>query len=91
MPQILVTPENVQKTGTDIINKKQELEDIVKRANQMIETLKGEFKGNLANQIFGKWSEIYPTLSKSFDNLQTAGDLLKRAADAFRQVDEAKL
>jgi WXG100 family type VII secretion target len=91
MPQILVTPENVQKTGTDIINKKQELEDIVKRANQMIESLKGEFKGNLATQVFGKWAEIYPNLSKSFENLQTAGDLLKKAADAFRQVDEAKI
>ena len=57
----------------------------------MIESLKGEFKGNLATQVFGKWAEIYPNLSKSFENLQTAGDLLKKAADAFRQVDEAKI
>jgi WXG100 family type VII secretion target len=91
MPQILVTPENVQKTGTDIINKKGELEEIVKRANQMIVQLKGEFKGHLATQVFGKWDEIYPGLSKSFENLQVAGDLLKKAAEAFRQVDETKI
>jgi WXG100 family type VII secretion target len=91
MPQILVTPENVQKTGQDIINKKQELEETVKRANQMVETLKGEFKGNLANQVFAQWSEIYPQVMKSFANLQVAGDTLKKAATAFRQVDETKL
>jgi WXG100 family type VII secretion target len=91
MAQILVTPENVEKTGNDIIAKKQELEDIIKRAKQMIDGLRGEFKGNLATQVFGKWDEVYPSFSKTFDNLQAAGDVLKKAAGAFRQVDETKL
>jgi WXG100 family type VII secretion target len=91
MAQIMVTPENVQKAGQDIINKKQELEESVKRANQMVETLKGEFKGNLANQVFARWGEIYPQVIKSFGNLQIAGDTLKKAATAFRQVDETKI
>jgi WXG100 family type VII secretion target len=91
MPQILVTPENVKKTGQDIINKKGELEEKVKAANQMIIQLQAEFKGNLAKQVFGKWDEIYPRLTKSFEDLQVAGDLLKKAGEAFRQVDETKL
>jgi WXG100 family type VII secretion target len=91
MPQIMVTPENVQKTGQDIINKKQELEETLKRANQMIQTLQGEFKGNLATQVFNQWNEIYPRVVKSFGDLQIAGDTLKKAATAFRQVDETKI
>lgn len=91
MPQIMVTPENVQKTGQDIINKKTELEDTIKRANQLVEALKGEFKGNLANQIFAQWSEVYPRVMKSFGDLQIAGDTLKKAGNAFRQVDETKI
>jgi WXG100 family type VII secretion target len=91
MPQILVTPENVEKTGNDIISKKQELEETVKRANSLVQSLKGEFKGNLANQVYGRWDEIYKDMPKAFERLQEAGDLLKRAAAAFRQVDEAKI
>lgn len=91
MPQILVTPENVEKTGQDIINKKQELEEIIKRANSMVQALKGEFKGNLANQVYGRWDEIYKDLPRAFERLQEAGDVLKKAATSFRQVDEMKI
>jgi WXG100 family type VII secretion target len=91
MTSIVITPENVQKTASDLIAKKGELEDIVRRAKQMVEGLRGEFKGNLANQVFGKWDEVYPSLTKSFESLQTAGDTLKKAGDAFQRVDETRI
>jgi WXG100 family type VII secretion target len=91
MASIVVTPENVKKTGDDMVRKKQELEEIIKRAKTMIDGLRGEFKGNLANQVFKRWDEVYPNLSKSFENLQAAGDVLKKAGDAFQQADDTKI
>ncbi len=91
MTSIVVTPDNVRKTGDDMLRKKQELEEIIKRARTMIDGLRSEFKGNLATQVFGKWDEIYPNLSKSFENLQAAGEVLKKAGDAFQQADDTKL
>jgi WXG100 family type VII secretion target len=91
MPAIQVTPENVERTGNDVLQKKAELEESIGQAKKVIDQLRSEFKGNLANQVFGKWDEIQPTFKTTFENVQAAGDILKKAAQAFREVDETKI
>jgi WXG100 family type VII secretion target len=89
MTQIIVTPLEVRNTGNEITRKKEELEDTIRRAKQVMDSLRDGFKGRRADSIFGEWERIYPNLTKSFENLQSAGQLLESAAQAFEDADTA--
>jgi len=91
MPTIQITPENVTKTGNDIKAKKVEVQEIVNKGNTMMNSLRGEFKGHLATQIFQKWDELLPKLKASYETLEEAGILLQKASDAFSQVDNSNI
>jgi WXG100 family type VII secretion target len=91
MTEIRVTPESLEQKGGELISKKGQLEETIRGCNTMIENLRGEWTGNLAKQVFAKWDEIYPSFKTTYENMQAAGDILKKAAAAFRQVDETKL
>ncbi|MGD0173125.1 MAG: WXG100 family type VII secretion target [Anaerolineales bacterium] len=91
MPSIQITPENVQKTGTDIKAKKAEVDQIIQKGKTLMDGLRGEFKGHLAGQIFSKWDELLPKLQKSTEVLEEAGQLLQKASDAFSQVDNQNI
>jgi|WetSurMetagenome_2_1015567.scaffolds.fasta_scaffold304394_2 WXG100 family type VII secretion target len=91
MAGIMVTPENLHKTGNDIKQKKVEVEEAINKGNSMIEALRGEFKGNLANQVYQKWAEILPKLRQSSQVLEEAGVLLGKVGDAFAEVDNKRI
>jgi WXG100 family type VII secretion target len=75
----------------ELYHKNTEIEEMIQRLANMMTNLKGSFKGHLATQIFTKWDELYPNLTRNTKNLQAAGDILKKASDAFRQVDETRI
>jgi WXG100 family type VII secretion target len=89
--QILVNPEEVSKMTLELYHKNTEIEEMIQRLVNMMANLKGSFRGHLADQIFVKWDELYPSLTKNTKNLRAAGDILKKASDAFRQVDETRI
>ncbi|GEM_PF-7126835 len=91
MPGIMVTPENLRKTGNDIKGKKNEVDEAINKGNSMIEALRGEFKGNMANQVYEKWSEILPKLRQASAVLEEAGVLLGKVGDAFAEVDNKRI
>jgi WXG100 family type VII secretion target len=91
MTQILVTPAEVMQTGRDIKMKKQEIIATIDKGQSVMNNLKGGFKGNLATQIFTKWDELLPRLRQSNETLEEAGELLRKAGDAFQQVDDIRI
>ena len=91
MTQILITPSDVIQGGQDIKRKKQEILEVINKGQVLINNLKGGFKGNLATQIFAKWDELQPRLKQSYECLEEAGELLRKAGEAFQQVDEIKI
>lgn len=91
MATIQITPENVTRAGKDIQAKKQEIIDIISRARTLMTSLRGEFKGNLADQIFANWDGLQGEINKSFDTLDRAGQIMTKASDAFTQVDNTRI
>jgi WXG100 family type VII secretion target len=91
MTQILVTPPEVIQGGQDIKRKKQEILETIGKGQALMNNLKSGFKGNLANQIFAKWDELQPRLKQSYECLEEAGELLRKAGDAFQQVDDIRI
>jgi WXG100 family type VII secretion target len=89
MAQIQLDPQVVRSTGTDIKRKKDDLEQIINRAKHIMDSLRDNFKGRRSTAIYSEWEQIYPTLSKSFDNLLKAGQLLESAAADFESADNA--
>jgi WXG100 family type VII secretion target len=88
---IALDPEEVTRMGNEVKLKQVEIKDLLDRLEKMMNTLRGSFKGHLAAQIFSKWDEFHPNLSNSLNGLDAAGEILKKASDAFRQVDETRL
>jgi WXG100 family type VII secretion target len=87
MTQILITPEEVQQTGRDIKQKKSEINATLDKGQSVMNNLKGGFKGHRATQIFGQWDALLPKLRQANEQLEEAGALMQKAADAFQQVD----
>jgi WXG100 family type VII secretion target len=89
MTQIQIDPQVVRDTGKSIRNKKDELQEIVEAAKRVMESLRDGFKGKRSQSIYSEWEQIHPTLTKSFENLQQAAQLLESAASQFEEVDNA--
>jgi WXG100 family type VII secretion target len=89
MPQIQLDPEEVRRTGTDVKKKKEEMEEVVRRAKALMDNLKANFKGRRSQHVYEEWDRIYPGLTKSFETITQAGELLERAARDFEQADNA--
>lgn len=89
MTQIQIDPQVVRDTGKSIRRKKDELQEIVEAAKRVMESLRDGFKGKRSQSIYSEWEQIHPALTKSFENLQQAAQLLESAAGQFEEVDNA--
>ncbi len=86
---IKIEPGEVRRTGQDVANKKKDVEQLIEAANKMMNTLKEQFQGKRSQAIYNEWQEIHPRLIKALPDLERTGQLLKSAADAFEEVDNA--
>lgn len=89
MPQIIVSPENLNQTGVQFDTKRQELEALNAQARGYISALQGEWKGNRATRFFGEWEMMEKRLLDAIQTLQDASTLLKRASADFASADNA--
>jgi len=84
---IRIDPGQVQATGTQFLAKRGDLEALVSQANNLMNSLQGQFAGQRATRIFGEWADMQPNLTAAIQTLQAAGDLLKRASADFADTD----
>jgi WXG100 family type VII secretion target len=91
MTKIQISPEDVRSKGNDIIRRKGDMDQAITSAKSLVNQLRSEFLGNLANSIYGEWDALVPQLQKAEEAFQSAGDLLIKAANAFEQVDNTKI
>jgi WXG100 family type VII secretion target len=87
---IKIEPGEVRRTGGEVSKKKTETEELIQMANKLMESLKEQFQGKRSQAIYNEWQEIHPRLLKALPDLERTGQLLKSAADAFEEVDNAK-
>jgi WXG100 family type VII secretion target len=87
MANIVANTGSIQTTSSQFFQKQQELEGLINQAKSQMASLEAEFKGTRATRIQGEWQQMQPQLVKAIESLKTAGDLLKRAALAFEDVD----
>jgi WXG100 family type VII secretion target len=90
MAEIRINPEQVESTGAQFQSKRGELESLVSAAQSLMNSLQGQFMGQRATAIFNEWNSMQPSLKNAIITLQSAGDLLKRAANDFRAADSSK-
>jgi WXG100 family type VII secretion target len=86
---IQIDTEQVAQTGTQFNSTRNQVEELVNRANSMMTSLEGQFKGARAERIFADWREMMPRLQAGVQSLEMAGALLSRASADFFQVDSA--
>jgi len=87
---IKIDPGEVRSTGQQVIKKKQEMEELIALVKRTMDQLQQNFTGKRSQAIYQEWQEIHPKLNQSFQTLQQVEQLLKRAADQFEEVDNAK-
>ena len=88
MPQIIVTPEQVQDFGTKFGNSSNQVQDLLNQVQNLVNTLQGgQWKGNRANKFYGDWGAMKPQVVKAIQTLNDAGQILKAASTAFGGVD----
>lgn len=90
MAEIRINPDQVESTGAQFGAKRGELEALVSQAQSLMNALQGAFTGQRATAIFNEWSSMQPSLKSAIQTLQSASELLKRAANDFRAADSAK-
>ena len=90
MTKIMIDTGQVQNTGNQFNSKRGELEALVSQANNLMNSLQGQFTGQRANAIFGEWNSMQGNLKNAIQTLQAASELLKRAATDFGTVDSQK-
>jgi WXG100 family type VII secretion target len=86
---IKVEPGEVRRVGSDVTKKKSETEALIDAANKMMVSLRDQFQGKRSQAIYTEWEQIHPRLLKALPDLERTGQLLKSAADAFEEVDNA--
>lgn len=90
MTKIMIDTAQVQNTSNQFNSKRGELDALVSQANNLMNSLQGQFTGQRANAIFGEWQSMQGNLKNAIQTLQQASDLLKRAATDFGTVDSQK-
>jgi len=90
MAEIRINPDQVESTGNQFNAKRGELEALNSQAINLMNSLQGVFTGTRANAIFAEWNNMQPNLKNAIQTLQSASELLKRAANDFRGVDNTK-
>lgn len=87
MGVIRIDPGVVQGTGTEFNNMSQEVAGLVNRAKTVMTDLQTQFTGTRATNIFREWGDMLPSLDAAIRSLESAGQLLSKAADDFSTVD----
>lgn len=90
MAEIRINPDQVDSTGNQFSSKRGELEALVAQAQGLMNSLQGVFTGTRATAIFNEWNGMQPNLKNAITTLQSASDLLKRAATDFRAADSSR-
>ena len=89
MAQIIVSPEELDSTGTQFNSKSQELQAMVQQANGLVQNTLANWKGQRAGKFSGDWEGMKKNLEAAVQTLQQTSELLKRAAADFRAADTA--
>ncbi|OQY91985.1 MAG: hypothetical protein B6D41_08700 [Chloroflexi bacterium UTCFX4] len=89
MAQIIVSPEELDSTGTQFNSKSQELQAMVQQANSLVQSTLAGWKGQRASKFSGDWEGMKKNLEAAVQTLQQTSELLKRAAADFRSADTA--
>jgi len=87
MAQIKINPDQVDSTAGQFGSKRGELEALVGQANSLMASLQGAWTGDRANKTQQEWESLKPNLTNAINTLQSASDMLKAAATAFRGAD----
>lgn len=87
MSVIRIDPGEVQGTASNFNSMSSEVAELVNRARSMMGNLESQFTGSRASKIFQQWHEMEPRLQAAVTNLESAGRLLKSAADDFSAAD----
>lgn len=89
MAQIIVSPEELDSTGTQFNAKSQELQAMVQQANSLVQSTLANWKGQRSSKFSGDWESMKKNLEAAVQTLQQTSELLKRAAADFRAADTA--
>jgi hypothetical protein len=84
---IQIDTEQVAETGNQFNSMRNQVEELVNRANGLMSSLESQFKGARAGRIFADWHEMMPRLQAGVQSLELAGNLLTRASADFFEVD----
>ena len=87
MTLIQIDTVQVTDTGTQFNNMRNQVEELVTRANGLMTSLESQFKGARAGRIFADWHDMLPRLQAGVQSLEMAGTLLTRASVDFSDVD----
>jgi uncharacterized protein YukE len=87
MPLIQIDTDHVRETGNQFNSMRNQVGELVNRANGLMTSLESQFKGARAGRIFEDWREMLPRLQAGVESLEMAGTLLTRAASDFFDVD----
>lgn len=90
MAKIGIDPDQVDSTANQFGSRRGELESLVSQANSLMNSLQGQFTGQRATAIYNEWNNMQPNLKNAIQTLQMASDLLKRAANDFRNADAGR-
>ena len=87
MAQIRIEPANVESMGQQMVAKAAEVEDLIRRAQVLVNDLQADFTGQRAARAFQEWQAMQRPLISAVQSLSTAGQFLRKVASDFHSVD----
>jgi WXG100 family type VII secretion target len=87
MAQISVTPEELKSQAQVYIQSKEEIEQTIQKVNSMNSTIADEWKGQAFQAYLEQYNELYQTVLKFENLLESINQQLNKYADTVAERD----
>ena len=87
MGQISVTPEELRQQAQVYIRSKEQIEQAIQQVNQMNSTISEEWKGQAFQAYLEQYNELYQSVKKCEDLLESINQQLNKYADTVAERD----
>ena len=87
MAEIRINPELVHQRASECRAHKGEMEGLLSKLRQTIQTMQSEWTGNASNRAQEAFGELDPAMRRTFELIDEFAQRLDEAANAFTQVD----
>ena len=86
--QIRITPEQMRQRATDYRNEAEKVADVIRRMDNLLDQLKGEWEGSASESYDARYKELKPGFQKAENLIREIATALDSTANIVEETDK---